>query len=333
MELIWNYGHSAVTLPGDVCRWVPTADEAALRVILALTDPAVAAAPDIVSALVGAARLSIPAVKNALEFWQKKGIFTLSAATQPAQNTPEQTISAVPAGKIDVSMPEYSSEEIGNVLEKRGELSDLVDVCNQLWGKMLNRHEIGKIVTLVDYYGINSDYLSETFSYAVQEDRKSVGFVEKLIVQMMDEGVTETDALRERLTNMHRIHTFEGEVRALFGLKSRALSAKEKKMVTAWTDEYGYEMDVVKRAYDVTVDAIGSPALPYANAVLDRWFRAGLKTLAEVENDVKTHSAQGNGAGSTYETDDAFAEALKRSYGAEYDKMGLNIGKGSAPQS
>ena len=124
----------------------------------------------------------------------------------------------------------------------------------------------------------------------------------------MDEAIRVAEAM----------HTFEGEVRTLFGMKSRALTTKESKMLSAWIS-FGYGIDVVRLAYEMTVSATNEPSVPYANAILERWHADGLRTLAEIqaaleaEREKKAGGAKSEQVGS-FDTDDFFEAALKRSF-------------------
>ena len=104
----------------------------------------------------------------------------------------------------------------------------------------------------------------------------------------------------------------------MFGMKSRALTTKESKLLRAWMG-FGYGIDIVRLAYERTVAATNEPSVPYANAILERWNAEGLRTLGEVQEYLSEQEAKKNGAGkpelgNSFDTDDFFEAALRRSY-------------------
>jgi DnaD/phage-associated family protein len=121
----------------------------------------------------------------------------------------------------------------------------------------------------------------------------------------------------------------EGQLRRMFGMGERALTPTEKKKFSAWLYDYRYGMDVITRAFEVTVDAKGSPNLKYMDAVLSNWNRDGLRTISDVEaaeakfQAEKTAKASGNkiaeGREGSFNTDDFFAAAVRRSLGEDFD--------------
>ena len=76
----------------------------------------------------------------------------------------------------------------------------------------------------------------------------------------------------------------------------------------------GYSIEIIEKAYEVTADATGKGALPYANSILERWNAAGLRTLEEIEVSYKQNNKTAKNNDGL--TDDFFFEAaVKRSLG------------------
>ena len=127
----------------------------------------------------------------------------------------------------------------------------------------------------------------------------------------------------------------EAHLRSLFGLGSRALTAKERQEFAKWLHEWRLPEEVVVRAYEQTVENTGKYSLAYMSRVLESWYMAGLcsiekldeyerKRLTSVGGASKTgavrsaHGASGaaqNGADS-FDTDRFVELALARSYDA-----------------
>jgi DnaD/phage-associated family protein len=127
----------------------------------------------------------------------------------------------------------------------------------------------------------------------------------------------------------------EGQLRTLFGMGDRALTPQEKKYFSAWIHEFGYGMDVIRKAYDITVDTKGTPKMSYMNSILANWNRDGLRTLPEIEaaqtafNEAR-EKERGTGKGKgknpaesagqgTFDTEDFFEAAVRRSLGDDFD--------------
>ena len=80
----------------------------------------------------------------------------------------------------------------------------------------------------------------------------------------------------------------------------------------------GYGVEVIRLAYDITVDNTQSASPSYANAILKKWNELGLRT----ENEVKTYldenkkpkSKAESESSTSFDTDDFFNAALRRTF-------------------
>ena len=77
----------------------------------------------------------------------------------------------------------------------------------------------------------------------------------------------------------------------------------------------------------MTVTATGDASLPYTNSILERWNAEGLKTAEEIDASIeresearakqkgaKTKAQESGTLGNSFDTDDYFEAALKRSF-------------------
>ena len=130
---------------------------------------------------------------------------------------------------------------------------------------------------------------------------------------MYDMGIDNAEALKVKLEELETIAANESRVRGLFGLKARALTTKEKKFIESWFGKFGYDIEIVSRAYEITVNATGEASLPYANAILERWNAEGLKTVEEIDSSIEKKKSESKNELGSFNTDDFFEAALKRS--------------------
>jgi DnaD/phage-associated family protein len=68
-----------------------------------------------------------------------------------------------------------------------------------------------------------------------------------------------------------------------FGLSGRNLATSEQEFVIKWTDEYGFPLDMILDACNRTINTIHQPSFQYADSILQRWLKNGIKTLADVK--------------------------------------------------
>ena len=104
------------------------------------------------------------------------------------------------------------------------------------------------------------------------------------------------------------------KIKKIFGAGARKFSAKEKKCVETWISTYNFGLDIIERAYDITISATSKPSIPYAHAILERWFNEGIKSVEQIDALIAQREIDKAGEGSSFNIDEFFNAALDRSY-------------------
>ncbi|MBR3894768.1 MAG: DnaD domain protein [Clostridia bacterium] len=327
-----NFQQDVINLPGSVLSH-SDATAAQLRVLLWL-----ASDTTLVGKLRQLAKLADCSPKEAeaaLTYWRERGILT-DGESIPVMATPtsaaESAKSAANRPLIHRAdeLPTYTSTELAAMLEKRESLRILIDETQRMLGKIFNLSEVNTLVGMVDYLGMSMECILILFAHCKRIEKTSLRAIEKYAYSLVDRDITTPEALEEEIRTVETLHSFEGEVRALFGLKSRALTSKENKMLRAWVS-FGYGIDVVRRAYELTVNATGEASLPYANSILERWNNEGLNSIEQIDRSITEQAAKKNGKttqkapekpalGNSFDTDDFLKAALRRSYPERKDQ-------------
>ncbi|MBE6538664.1 MAG: DnaD domain protein [Ruminococcaceae bacterium] len=323
MKLIFNYGNSAFVLPGAVLDRIDRATKKDIKLILTLvSEPSLLSGTrksiDEIIRLTGMKREEIEA---SISFWRGAGV--LEELDTPTQEIETPKIKEVPVQSAEKpqkklksadSLPHYSTEELTSLLEKRAEYRFLIDECQQLFGKVLGTSEINMLIALTDYLGLDGEYILLLFAHCGKMEHKSVRTVEKLAHRFLDEGITDAETLGERLSFLEKAEETENKLRKLFGINSRAFTKKEKALLEKWLSEYKYDIDIIEKAYEVTIDSTQNPSLPYAGAIMDRWYSEGVRTPEDAEKNISEHKKNKGVDGGSFDTDEFLEVALKRSF-------------------
>ena len=340
MKIKFHYGDGVLNLPADLIAVLPRADATALRVLICLA--ATAGEEVDRDQLLQQSDCDDAALDTALAFWRGTGLITvadgksegvtkqkrvksdrkgITSASESQEKMPEvQPVEpTVVVRSSATALPVYTTEELAALLEKRRELTALVDECSHAFGKTFtNVHEIGQLIALSDYLGLEDEYIVLLLAHCAKIGKKTMRYVTSTAIALYDDGITDTSALQQCLKAREERAEREGQLRAMFGMGSRALTTKEKKMFDDWVTVHGFSMDVIRIAYDKTVNATGKASVPYANSILERWAVAGLKTVEainEAEAAYEKQSVATPKAGNSFDTDDFFEAALQRSFG------------------
>lgn len=327
MKFSFKYGSAVAVLPTSVCALAKDATKLQLEILLfAASDTALLSDTDALAKSTGA---SVDEAREAILYWEKAGVLESVGAETKAEAESEtgkekqiRTEQADKPARVKIpdALPAYTSEELGNILERREEYKQLVDDCQKAFGKIFNPAEVNIVIGLADYLSLPTDYIHLLFAHCGSREHKSVRSAEKLALKLFDEGITDTEVLAEYLKKAEEVRKIESGIRRIFGLGARTLTGKEKTIIAKWVSDYGYGADIIERAYDVTINSTSKPSIPYAGAVIDRWHADGIKTVDDIEKDAEAHKKKKKEENQgSFDTDDFFEAALKRSI----EKLGL----------
>ncbi len=354
MALLIQYGNGVVTLPQKAAQMLAEAEKTDIAVLVALLSDAglcrnwgTEAGTE---AVARAADCSTEQVRAAVAFWRGAGVLSVSdhkkkkeARVEP-KSEPEPEPEPEPAApqpkdvgadaaallKKSDDLPKYTTAELGNLLEARPETAGLLEECQNLFGKLFSTHEVNTVLGLTDYLGLDAEYVLILVTHYCryckeQSKRPSVRGLEKLAISLYDRGITDMAALQEELLRQEELQKTEGKLRSLFGIGARALTAKERKAFSTWLHTYRFGMDMITPAYEIAVDATGNASVAYVNSILDRWNSENIRTPQEVEADRAKHEAKSGKAkeaeGGSFETDDFFEAAMRKSLGDNYSEI------------
>ncbi len=257
-----------------------------------------------------------------VKYWCGAGILKKSRGTArpSSRKAPESSApSAHRGGRLEraAQLPTYTSEELASLLEARSDMAGFIDEAQRVMGKMFNVSEINILIGMIDYIGFDKESVIVILSYVAKLEKRSLRYAEKVALSLYDEGISDLDALQERLSAMEDYTKREAEVVKMFGMGGRALTTKEKKFLNSWITNMNFDIDCIRLAYDITVDNTQSPAPAYANSILEKWYSEGLRSYGEiVEAENKKRAARGldTKTAKSFDTDEFFEAALKRTF-------------------
>lgn len=341
MKIKVDYNGQCILVPaGPVLDRLSDADGTKLRVLLLALAKPTAEEGEMCDTL----NITKKSLHSALSFWGEAGVIHVEADETPEKKNAAKSRSKKAdtaaakktedaGGRVTVSrprpvaraaqLPHYTSEEVASYVSAHTEVADLLVSCQQYMGKLFNIAEVEIVVGLLDYLHLDSDYILLLFSHCQKMEKKSLRYIEKLAIGLFDDGIMDYDELDAHLQAIEETSKLEKQLRRLFGAGRRSLTAKEKETFSRWAGKWKMPYELIEKAYEITVENTGGASLPYCNAVLEKWYQSGFTTLEQVTDAITQYRHDRDGAQEkkgSFETDDFFEAALRRSYGEEDGK-------------
>lgn len=343
-----RFDHEVAVVPASAVAVLARASATDLRVLLALCADAAAREDMTAHAARLCERVGCTAAEldRAVAFWRGSGVLdtaeddTLPApAEAAAEPTLQEEVSAdgrvrVVRARHATTLPQYTTEELTAILEKRSEMASVIHECQAIMGSF-REHDTKILAVLMDYLSLDGAYIILLCSHCVKLGKNSMKYVESVALDMVENGVTDIASLQETLRREDEARDAEHRIRTLYGAGGRKLTPTEKKYIKRWTEEWQFDFALIERAYETAVDTKGEASMRYADGILKRWHEQGLTTLGQIEEaDERWRAAQeheraarGSRRGDkgksertdvhtsgSFDTDDFFEAALKRSF-------------------
>ena len=144
-------------------------------------------------------------------------------------------------------------------------------------------------------------------------------YLDKVALSWQEKGIHTVEQAKEDAA----IHSqaYYGVMKA-FGITGRSLVESETSYIKKWTQEYGFDLPLIREACSRTMTAIHQPSFEYTDSILTSWHKNQVHTLADVQ---KLDAAYSQTRKVTVKTEDApvkknaFNNFNQRSY--DYDKL------------
>ena len=331
MKIYFEYGRNAVALPALPRKLLSRVGKTEFKLLMCLaSEPALCENYDgLADELAQELKVTRSALDSALGFWIGAGVISKEndgvSATQKEEalelNLPTVTEEEPPKRSKVTELPQLTGDELTKVMERRSELAGLIEESQNVLGKVFNVTETQLLVSISEGLGLDDEYVLGLLAYCKQIGKANLRYVEKIACSFYDKGICTAKQLEKYLREVDLMASAEGKIRKIFGIGDRAFTSKESKYINDWITVYKSDFELIKLAYEETVNATSKPSLAYANKVLETWFAEGYKSVSDVEKakDKKKGSSVSAQA-TSFNVDDFFNAAINKGFGD--DKQG-----------
>ncbi len=277
--------------------YMKDANDSQIKVYLYLVRMQSQGSPISVSNIADTFNLMEKDVNRALRFWEKKGLLDLefdSCENLVSINIHEDKAETAPASAnissisnyIDDFEPEvnrfekptYSKNDIAQF--RKEESNGLLFFAAEAYLKRpLTQTEIQSLMYFSEVLGFSNELIDYLIEYCFERNKKDFRYIEKVAISWAEQGVSSADDAK-KLTpkydkNIYLIMNQLG--------KSSSPTKKEVEFIRKWTDEYGFEMDIIIEACERTVLATDSHRIEYADGILKSWLKMNVHHKSDIK--------------------------------------------------
>jgi len=179
--------------------------------------------------------------------------------------------------KYPFTKPTYTLDQLRD-FKSRENTSQLLFIAESYIGKPLTPSEIKSILFFTDVLGFSDDLIDHLIQYCVDRGKKDFKYIEKVAVSWAEQGITTPEQARKSAAKYDKnVYTIMNELG-----RSGSPTAKEMEFINRWTKDYGFETDIIIEACERTVLATDKHRFEYAEGILSRWLREGVRHKTDI---------------------------------------------------
>ncbi|MGN0687176.1 MAG: DnaD domain protein [Oscillospiraceae bacterium] len=246
-------------------------------------------------------------LEDAALFWVQRGIIRTDNGSLSAASDDEDVQETLPEVDAAASMPTkpvrssvkvisaqsgsiYTSGYVGSRLASEPELKWLYSEAEKLYGRGLRQPESQTVLMLVEHFGLPAQVAAMLLRYCFKIGKTTAGYIQTMAQSWSEEEINTVSAADERLAVLERRFTVEEQLRSAMELKTK-FSSKQLGYIRTWSEDWGFSVDMILLAHEITQDRTGSMNFDYTNKILENWNSAGISTKEAVEQDSAAHKA------------------------------------------
>lgn len=313
----WNGTDGVFAVPDSVVDSIKLANGKAVKVLLYILKNKIT---DIdFSAVASAVGVTEEDVEDAISFWKQMGLIYEDGSTPVEVTQKSPDISVVKSSEIsderskEKSTKMLSPAEISERVEKNELIKYLFDSAETTLGRLLTHTDQRTLIWLTEYYGFETDILVMIIDFAATQNKKSIGFIEKIATSWHENGITTHEMAEREIRQLTNFYSLSGQVVSKLGL-NRTLTPTERKFVNNWAEK-NISIDLIVLAYERTIDSIGKVKFSYMNTILLDWYNKGCATPKDIKAIENKHKASSkfkneNNTEHSYDIDLMFEHAM-----------------------
>lgn len=247
-------------------------------------------------------------ILRALKYWEKLQLFRLeydenrnlsgicflteaSRSVSPAVQQEQKDLSSRFIQAASPRRPSCSLDDLKRFCEK-DDVQELVFITEQYLGRTLNQSDLNIIFFWYDELQFSIELIEFLIENCVAKGHTSLHYMQKIAEDYAARQIHTVDEARQLMNQNSAVYC---AVMKAFGIRGRNLVPSETSFLNTWSGRMGFSVDLISEACTRTINAIHEPSFGYANSILEKWHKQGVRTLEDVKKADETYQQNQQG--------------------------------------
>ncbi len=236
-------------------------------------------------------------INDALIFWEERGLLLKDGSTPVApvtaetfpQKTPASAAAAVVTETVkkveEIPVVKPNHEQVAARLSESEELRLLFAEAQSILGKTVGYDGQSTLIMMHDSYGLPVEVILMAIEYNKSKGKTGFAAISKTGKEWSELEIDSIEGAIEYIEEHNIVDETWHKLRVMTDITNKNPTQKQKRFLTAWTKEYGYNADMIFFAYEESVDNTGKASFEYMDKVLSSWYKNSVKTPQDIQRE------------------------------------------------
>lgn len=235
-------------------------------------------------------------INDALIFWTERGL-TVKDGSAPlppvtAENqsvTAEKPVAAPEAAPIkkveEIPVTKPNHEQVAARLQESEQLRLLFAEAQNILGKTVGYDGQSTLIMMHDSYGLPVEVILMAIEYNKAKGKTGFASISKTGKEWSELEIDSIEGAIEYIEEHNIVDETWHKLRSMTEITNKNPTQKQKRFLTAWIKEYGYNADMIYFAYEESIDNTGKASFEYMDKVLSNWYKNSVKTPQDIQRE------------------------------------------------
>ena len=248
-------------------------------------------------------------VRDSMLYWTETGIINLDEGhiTPSEQKEEKVTEEQPPVEKIEPQpLQEQKSEEpekqkkTSRVLSRPEKpdikylsqrisadpgITYLMQTADEIFGRPTNNNDKATLLMIHETDGLPVEVIIMLMQYAAGLGKCNIRYIEKMAISWADEEIMTLELAEKKIQKLTSGRSAAATIQKLLGLDEHSPTEKETEYADRWMNTWKFSPELIRKAYEICVDAKGKYIPKYVDSVLSRWHNSGIVTVEQADAD------------------------------------------------
>lgn len=239
-------------------------------------------------------------VCDALIFWEQRGLVVKNGSL-PVSPVTAESFQNEPTVKAPVKAPvntvtetkrveeipvvKPNLEQVAARLQESEELRLLFAEAQNILGKTVGYDGQSTLIMMHDSYGLPVEVILMAIEYNKAKGKTGFASISKTGREWSELEIDSIEAAVEYIEAHNIVDETWHKLMSMTEFTNRNPTQKQKRFLTAWTKEYGYNADMIYFAYEESIDRTGKANFEYMDKVMSNWHKNGVRTPQDIQRE------------------------------------------------